>query len=169
MQPYPEMLAAGLPVNIGIDTHSNDYLENLKLAVIVGRTRARILQALGAKQPVKMPTIWSAIEGSTLASANALRRSDLGRIAAGCRADFCAVDVAGLLAGVGATPPEPLNHLLYSSGSNVTHVATDGVFQVFASRFVAADEAALRRKGGEVVASIWKKLEAEDWFKPTER
>ncbi len=36
-QQYPEALGAGMNVNIGIDTHSNDYLENLKLAVLYGR------------------------------------------------------------------------------------------------------------------------------------
>ncbi len=169
MQPYPEALAAGLPVNIGIDTHSNDYLENLKLAVIVGRTRMRLLQAAGVKTPMKMPTIWSAIEGATVAAAKGLRRNDLGKIEAGAKADLVSIDVAGLLVGTGATPPEPLNNLLYAGGASVRNVVTDGVFQVFDGRFVADDEAAVIRKGGEAVAKIWQRLANEDWFKPTAR
>lgn len=169
LQPYPEALAAGLPVNIGIDTHSNDYLENLKLAVIVGRTRMRLLQAAGNKTPMKMPTIWSAIEGATVAAAKGLRRNDLGRIEAGAKADLVSIDVGGLLVGTGATPPEPLNNLLYAGGSSVRHVMTDGVFQVHEGRFVADDEAAVIRKGGEAVAKIWKRLGEEGWFKPTAR
>lgn len=169
LQPYPEALAAGLSVNIGIDTHSNDYLENLKLAVILGRTRARLLPAMGGTQPVKPPTIWSAIEGATIHAANGLGRQDLGRIAPGARADLVSVDVAGLLVGSGATPPEPLNNLLYANGTAVRHVLTDGVFQVHDGRFVIDDEEAVVRRGGEVVAKIWRRLEAEDWFKPTPR
>lgn len=159
----------GLPVNIGIDTHSNDYLENLKLAVIVGRTRMRLLQAAGNKTPMKMPTIWSAIEGATVAAAKGLRRNDLGRIEAGAKADLVSIDVGGLLVGTGATPPEPLNNLLYAGGSSVRHVMTDGVFQVHEGRFVADDEAAVIRKGGEAVVKIWKRLGEEDWFKATAR
>lgn len=169
LQPYPEALAAGLPVNIGIDTHSNDYLENLKLAVIIGRTRVRLLQAAGNKTPMKMPTIWSAIEGATVGAANGLRRSDLGRIEAGAKADLVGIDVGGLLVGTGATPPEPLNNLLYAGGSSVRHVITDGVFQVHEGRFVVDDEAAVIRKGGQAVTKIWKRLSEEDWFRPTAR
>ena len=39
-QPYPEAADGGVRTKIGIDTHSNDYVENLKLAVICGRARA---------------------------------------------------------------------------------------------------------------------------------
>jgi len=35
-QPYPEALGHGIKTNVGIDTHSNNYLEMLKLAVITG-------------------------------------------------------------------------------------------------------------------------------------
>ena len=38
-QPYPEALAAASTTCIGLDTHSNDYLENIKLAVMQGRAR----------------------------------------------------------------------------------------------------------------------------------
>ncbi|HMO84698.1 MAG TPA: hypothetical protein PKC18_07240, partial [Lacipirellulaceae bacterium] len=42
--PYPEALGAGVAVNIGIDTHSNDYVENLKLAVLYGQAREALLR-----------------------------------------------------------------------------------------------------------------------------
>ncbi|MCX7324663.1 MAG: amidohydrolase family protein [Hyphomicrobiales bacterium] len=169
IQPYVEALAAGVATNIGIDTHSNDYVENLKLAVIVGRTRARMLQAAGSKQPVKMPTIWSAIEGATVGAANGLRRPDLGRIEKGAKADLVSIDVSGFLVGDGATPPEPLNHLLYAHGSSVRDVIIDGVYKVAAGRLVVDDEAAVVRKGGEVAQKIWRKLADENWFTPTAR
>jgi pimeloyl-ACP methyl ester carboxylesterase len=43
-------LGHGIRTNIGIDTHSNDYLEMLKTAVVVGQARYR-------KLPLKHPSI----------------------------------------------------------------------------------------------------------------
>ena len=168
IQPWVEALSAGAPTNIGIDTHSNDYLENLKLAVILGRTRARILQAGGAKD-VKLPTIWSAVEAATVKPADGLRRKDLGRIEAGARADLVSVDVAGFMVGVGARPPEPLNNLLYADGRMVRDVLVDGAFKVADGALVVDDATEVSRKGAGVVQSIWKRLAEEKWFVETAR
>lgn len=169
MQPYPEALAAGVKTNIGIDTHSNDYVENMKLAVIVGRTRARMMTAAESPNAVKMPTIWAAVQGATVNAADGLGRPDLGRIEAGARADLVSIDVGGFLVGTGATPPEPLNNLLYAHGQSVRDVIIDGVYKVMDGRFIADDADAVMRRGGEVVEKLWAQLESEDWFKPTER
>lgn len=162
-QPYPEALAAGVRTTIGIDTHSNDYVENLKLAVLYGRTRTRLLSATS---PVKLtsPTMWHAIEGATLGAAGGLGRDDLGRIALGAKADLCTIDVSGFLVGSGAVPPEPLNNLLYANGLSVCHVMTDGYFQIFDGQLVIDDEKRVRRQGGAVVEKIWAQLRAENWF-----
>lgn len=169
MQPWPEMLAAGVATNIGIDTHSNDMLENLKLAVIVGRTRARLLGGPQAPRPVKMPTIWDAVAAATVQAADGLGRRDLGRIEAGAKADLVSVAVGGLVVGTGATPPEPLNNLLYASGQDVRTVMTNGVFQVRDGRFVADDEARVVTAGGAAVQRIWDRLAADNWFTATAR
>ena len=162
-QPYPEALAAGVRTTIGIDTHSNDYLENLKLAVLYGRARARLLQA---SSPVllHLPTIWEAVQGATLEAAQGLGRDDLGRLAPGAKADLCTVDVSGFLTGSGAVPPEPLNNLLYAHGLSVRHVMVDGKFQVFHGQFVSDDAARVQQQGGAVVQKIWAQLHAENWF-----
>jgi cytosine/adenosine deaminase-related metal-dependent hydrolase len=165
-QPYPEALAAGVRTSIGIDTHSNDYVENVKLAVLYGRARARVLNSLN-QTPLPLPTIWQAIEGATLNAAVGLGRDDLGRIAPGAKADLCTIDVTGFLTGVGAPPPEPLNNLLYAHGLAVRHVMTDGYFQIFDGRLVVDDEDRVRRQGGAAVEEIWAQLHAEKWFDKT--
>ncbi len=162
--PYPEALGAGVPVNIGIDTHSNDYVENLKLAVLYGQAREALLRRT-SPVPLERPTIWTAVTGATLVPARGLRRDDLGRIRAGARADLTMIDVSGLLVGSGALPPEPLNHLLYASGANVQHVMTDGRLQVFAGRVVCDDEARVVAAGGAVAQQVWQQLEREGWFR----
>ena len=161
--PYPEALGAGVPVNIGIDTHSNDYVENLKLAVLYGQAREALLRR-ASPVPLERPSIWTAVAGATLVPAVGLRRPDLGRIRAGARADLTMIDVSGLLVGTGALPPEPLHHLLYANGTAVRHVMTDGRLQVFDGRLVA-DEAAVLDAGGRVVQKVWQQLDHEGWFR----
>lgn len=169
-QPYPEALAAGIKVNIAIDTHSNDYVENLKLAVLFGQARHQLSQELGqGAQATIMPSIWDAVDGATRVPAQALGRDDLGVIKAGARADLVSVDVTGMLVGAGAVPPEPLNHLLYANGHSVRTVMTDGQLQVRDGRFIADDADAVLDAGGKVAKKIWAQLDAEGWFSDTPR
>jgi 5-methylthioadenosine/S-adenosylhomocysteine deaminase len=167
-QPYPEALAAGVNTCIGLDTHSNDYLENIKLAVMQGRGRA---QLLGSSSPVPMrePTIWNALESATLGGARGLGRSDLGRIEAGAKADFCTVDVSGLLVGNGALPREPYNNLLYANGLSVRNVMTDGNWQWRDGKFVVEDESQIVARAAVVMEDVWRKLEKEGFFVPMPR
>jgi cytosine/adenosine deaminase-related metal-dependent hydrolase len=166
-QPYPEALAAGLSVNVGIDTHSNDMVENLKLAVLYGQARATTLGSVPGATPVRAPTVADALEGSTRIAADCLRRPDLGRIEVGARADLVAVDLGGFLVGAGTPPLEPLNNLLYANGLAVRTVVTDGRLLVDRGDFVAADADDIITRGGRVVSRIWEVLQAEGWFDPT--
>jgi 5-methylthioadenosine/S-adenosylhomocysteine deaminase len=162
-QPYPEALAAGVRANIGIDTHSNDYLENLKLAVLYGRARARLLAPPTGSAP-RLPTVRDAVDGATIVAAEGLRRTDLGRIAVGAKADLCAIDVSGFFVGSGVPGPEPLHALLYANGSAVQHVVTDGYVQMRHGRLLVDDELAIRRRGGAVMQRLWQQLRDERWF-----
>ncbi|MBT4740317.1 MAG: amidohydrolase family protein [Rhodospirillaceae bacterium] len=166
-QNYPEALAAGMDVNIGIDTHSNDYLENLKLAVLYGQARYDLMK--DGAVAVKRPTAWTAIRNATTVPAAALRRSDIGRIVEGAKADIVAIDVSGPLVGSGALPPEPLNNLLYANGMMVRHVITDGLVQVFDGHLVVDDESQVIAEGGQVMGAIYEQLQAEGWFTPLPR
>jgi cytosine/adenosine deaminase-related metal-dependent hydrolase len=162
-QPFPEALAQKMNVNIGIDTHSNDYVENLKLAVLYGQARHSLIAGT-SPIPLTRPTMWHAIEGATRVPAAGLRRSDLGRIAPGAKADLVTIDVSGPLVGVGTLPPEPLSNLMYANGLSVRHVFTDGVVQVYNGRFIAGDFERIRREAGAAVARLWDMLRAEGWF-----
>ncbi|MEO0423686.1 MAG: amidohydrolase family protein [Pseudomonadota bacterium] len=162
-QPYPEALAAGLAVNIGIDTHSNDYVENLKLAVLYGQARHSLLAEHSAAK-LQRPTIDDAVAGATRVAADGLRRPDLGRLAPGARADLVGIDVTSPLVGVGARPPEPLHHLLYANGSAVRLVMTDGQLQVNGGRFLVDDLSRVVREGGRVVSELWARLGREGWL-----
>jgi cytosine/adenosine deaminase-related metal-dependent hydrolase len=160
--PYPEALAQDMAVNIGIDTHSNDYLENLKLAVLIGQARYYLRK--DGQPPVRLPTIADAVAGATHVPATGLGRDDLGRLARGAKADWIAINVSNFLTGAGALPPEPLNNLLYASGPAVRYVMTDGVMQVANGALRVADAQKVLTDGGAVVKKIWSQLEAEGWF-----
>jgi 5-methylthioadenosine/S-adenosylhomocysteine deaminase len=162
-QPYPEALAQKMLVNIGIDTHSNDYVENLKLSVLYGQARRSLINAT-SPIPLTQPTMWNAIDGATRIAAAGLRRPDLGRIAIGAKADLVSIDVSGPLVGVGALPPEPLNNLLYANGLSVRHVMTDGRLQVWNGRFVADNFNRIAQDAGRAVTRLWGLLDAEGFF-----
>jgi cytosine/adenosine deaminase-related metal-dependent hydrolase len=162
-QPYPEALTAGVITNVGIDTHSNDYLENLKLAVICGRARARLLNS-ATGTTLKLPSVQDAVDGATWRAADGLRRPDLGRLTVGALADLCTIDVSGLLVGSGTIGPEPLNHLLYANGTAVRHVITQGYVQFFDGQMVVDDAERVERRGAAAVKTIWAQLRAERWF-----
>ncbi len=166
-QPWPEALAAGMRTNIGIDTHSNDYIENLKLAVLYGQARHSLIAS--EERPMTSPTIWTAVEAATRTAADGLGRADLGRIKPGARADLASIDVSGFLVGTGVLPPEPLNNLLYAGGKSARHVLTEGRFQVWNGTLHVDDPDRVAAAGGAATARIWDMLAAEDWFTETPR
>lgn len=164
-QPYPEALAAGVNTCIGLDTHSNDYVENIKLAVMQGRARAQLLQATSTTKLIE-PVIWHGLESATRGGARGLNRDDLGRIQAGAKADLCTIDVTGPFIGNGTLPREPWNNLMYANGLAVRNVMIDGVWKVYSGRLLFGDEANIVARAGVVVRKLWARLEKEDFFVP---
>lgn len=162
-QPYPEALASGLNISLGIDQLSNDYVENIKLATLNGQLRTNLIEKY-SKVPMRRPQVSDSVRAATAGGARMLRRDDLGKLSPGAKADLCAIDVTKPLSGVGALPPEPLHHLLYSNGRNVRHVMTNGRLQVLNGRLIVADEDRVVADGGEVAKQIWTYLENDKWF-----
>mgnify|MGYP003704609929 CR=1 FL=1 len=68
-------------------------------------------------------------------------------------------------AGSGAISPRPLWNLLYTSGSQVRNVMTDGYFQVFDNHFIVDDEAKIVKKGGEAVKRMYAELVKQGYFR----
>jgi len=162
-QVYPETLAAGVNTSIGFDTHSNDYIENIKQATIQGRARMLLLHE-ASSVPMKDPTVWDGLNSATLAGARGLGRPDLGRIEAGAKADLSTVDVSGLLVGNGIAPRDPWNNLLYANGLSVRNVVIDGVWKVREGALMFEDENTLRSRGGAAATKIWDQMERDGFF-----
>jgi cytosine/adenosine deaminase-related metal-dependent hydrolase len=162
-QPFIEALAAGINTSVGIDTHSNDMVENMKLAVLYGRARQALI-ASTSPVAVAKPGVMDMIKAATLNPANGLGRDDLGRIAVGAKADLTSIDVAGPLIGYGAAAREPLNNLLYANGLSVRNVMTNGRFQIRDQKLIVDDETRIAARGAKVVQRIWAQLDQEKWF-----
>jgi 5-methylthioadenosine/S-adenosylhomocysteine deaminase len=93
----------------------------------------------------------------------------LRRFTPGAKADFCTVDVSGLLVGNGTLPREPYNNLLYANGLSIRNVMTDGNWQVCDGNFIIEDESKVVARGGAVVQKVWAQLENEGFFVPMPR
>ncbi|MEO6943346.1 MAG: amidohydrolase family protein [Lacisediminihabitans sp.] len=162
LQPYPEMLAAGVAVGIGVDGHNMDFIETLKMAVVKGQARHNSISTPGV--PSQSPTIDDAVLGATRVTADALGRPDLGRIEAGAKADLVSMDVSGMLVGSGVISPEPLSNLLYGNGLQVRNVLIDGYWKVFDGEILFADVETLARESGRAAEKVWARLRSAGWM-----
>jgi len=162
-QPYPEALGLGVNTGIGLDAHSTDLLENVRLAVFLGRAREHLLVS---PVPLVRPSIWDALRSATTHAAAGLGRPDLGRIAAGAAADLCTVDLGARFVGARVAGPAPQNNLLYASGTAIRNVMTAGVWQVRDGRTVIVDEAPIFERRAGVLRRVWDQLEREGFFEP---
>jgi 5-methylthioadenosine/S-adenosylhomocysteine deaminase len=74
----------GVNMGLGTDTYPHNMLDEMRLVAYLARTQAN--------DPRSMSTT-ELFDAATIGGAKALGREDIGRLAAGCRADFVLVDV----------------------------------------------------------------------------
>lgn len=162
LQPYPEMLAAGVAVGVGVDGHNMDFIETLKMAVVKGQARHNTVSNPGV--PSQSPTIDDAVLGATKLTADNLGRPDLGRLEVGAKADLVTMDVTGLLVGSGRLSPEPLSNLLYGNGLQVRNVVIDGHWKVRDGALLFAEVDELKEKAGRAAQKVWDQLKDAGWM-----
>ena len=74
---------AGVKMGFGTDTFPHNMLDEMRLAMYLARTQAGHPRTLDSRELFRIATV---------GGAEALGRDDIGRLAAGCRADFVLVD-----------------------------------------------------------------------------
>jgi cytosine/adenosine deaminase-related metal-dependent hydrolase len=113
-QKYRDM---GINMGIGTDTVALDMLMEMRWAAIFCKAAERSNPLTG-----KASDIFNA---ATIGGANALRRSDLGRIEPGCKADIILIDIKNL----DCTPMrDPIKTIVFTAtGRNVSRVIVDGI------------------------------------------
>jgi len=125
---------SGVNMGLGTDTYPHNMLDELRLAAYLARTQANDPRSL---------TTTELFDAATIGGAKALGREDIGRLAAGCRADFVLVDVTHPMM---RPARDPVRSLVYAAGDRaVKDVFVDG-------RKVVAD--------GEVVTMDYRQAAA---------
>lgn len=161
---WPETLAAGINTSIGLE-FSNDYVENIKLAVMYGGARFSLRPHPEISPvPLANPDIWDALRAATVNGAKIVGREDFGRISVGALADLVSIDVTGPFVGSAALPPQPIYHLLFANGLAVVNTITEGLVQVHNRRFTMDDEQQLGADAADVLEKIWAQARDAGWF-----
>lgn len=105
----------GIPMAIGTDTYPRDLLQEARLAAYLSRVLDRDCAA---------PSAWTLLSAITNTPADILGRSDLGRLAQGCQADYLTVSLGRLRHGPIYDPISTLMHT--GLGEDVTSVVIAG-------------------------------------------
>jgi cytosine/adenosine deaminase-related metal-dependent hydrolase len=94
---------AGIPIAIGTDTHPHAMLDEMRWAAVLAKVAARDVDGASAA---------GVLEAATVGGARSLRRNDIGRLEAGCKADLVLVDLAHPMM---QPARDPLRALLFSA------------------------------------------------------
>ncbi|MFO8060807.1 MAG: amidohydrolase family protein [Bacillota bacterium] len=143
----PRYEEAGVRVGLGTDCAPQDMIAEMRLALTMARTAERGREAYDASR---------ILDAATVRGAEALRRSDIGRIAPGCAADLVSVrlDELDLLPRY-----DPLLTLVYSAtGSDVDTVLVGGETVVSEGRVLGIDEELLAGQMQEVCDGLWNRV-----------
>lgn len=148
---------AGVRTALGLDGYSMDYLSEMRAAAIVSKLTTGLSEKTTARDLVS---------AATVDGAEALSRSDLGRIEPGARADLVVVDM-----GAAHLRPvsDPLKTLVWhATAGDVAAVVVDGTLVVAEGRHRLVDEAAIIEAGAAAIHKVWAVGEDRGIVRPGE-
>jgi cytosine/adenosine deaminase-related metal-dependent hydrolase len=148
--PYQRYIDLGIPVAIGTDAYYSDLLEEVKTALLLAKIR---------EERIDRPNAADMLTAATKVGADALGRSDLGRLAVGATADVIAVNLAS---PQNSPVLDPMRMAVYyANGFDVDLVMVGGDVLIRDGRPVFADEAALAWRAQSGAERIWAQAERE--------
>jgi cytosine/adenosine deaminase-related metal-dependent hydrolase len=152
MKEFGRYKQGGVNLGVGTDTYPHNMLDEMRLVAYLARTQAG--------NPRTMSTT-DVFDAATIGGARALGRSDIGRLAPGCRADIVLVD---------ATHPrmqprhDPVRSLIYAAGDRaVKDVYVDGQKVVGDGQVLTMDFAAAAAHLAEAQKRVVANATAQDW------
>src|SRR5216683_161323 len=132
MESFAAYRAAGVNMSLGTDTNPQSVIEAMRWAAVVSKMMERNTESTTAAH---------VFDAATLGGARALGRDDLGRIAAGAKADL----VLWKASSWRMTPlRDPIKNIVYNaSDEDVDRVYVNGRVVVDGGRVLGADEGAI--------------------------
>ena len=147
----PRYLDHGITVGIGCDIWPADIIAEMRLAWFLGKHTNRTAER---------PTAMEVFTAATVGSADALGRSDLGRLAEGALADVVCIDLSRYHFGPVLDPVRAL--ITCGTGQDVDAVFVGGEPVVWEGRVLNADEDALRAAAPGILQSMLRAASERD-------
>jgi len=152
MESFAKYLARGVNMTLGTDTCPQSMLEAMKFAAVLSKTMER---------QTETTTAADVFNAATLGGARAVGRDDLGRIAAGAKADLLFFDAASTWL---VPLRDPIKNLVYSGQASDVHtVMVNGKVVMRAGKVLTVDEEAVNRALQEAGERMWSRMDGHDW------
>jgi cytosine/adenosine deaminase-related metal-dependent hydrolase len=152
MESFDQYLAAGVRTGLGTDTYPLDIVAEMRYASLISRLVDR--NAAGARPA-------DVFNAATIGGANALGRSDLGRLAVGAKADMVILNLRTTRYGPAR---DPINALVeYGSGADVETVIVDGEVVVENGRSTRINDEELFAQAETSANRVWDNWAGRDW------
>lgn len=152
MESFQRYLDAGVRMTFGCDTLPRDMLQEMRLASYL----CKVVE--GDWSAAHTRDLYNA---ATVSAAAALGRDDLGRIAAGAKADIFIADLRKLHIGPVVDPVLALVH--EATAADIETVLVDGQVVVDGGRHVSIDESWLLETGERIGAKQRAGIAARNW------
>jgi cytosine/adenosine deaminase-related metal-dependent hydrolase len=152
MKHFGRYKRGGVNMGLGTDTYPHNMLDEMRLVAYLARTQAN--------DPRSMTTT-ELFDAATVGGAKALGREDIGRLAAGCRADFVLVDVTHPMM---RPARDPVRSLVYAAGDRaVKDVFVDGRKVVADGEVVTMDYRQAAAHLHEAQKRVIQNAPSQDW------
>lgn len=156
MESFDQYLEAGVRIGLGTDTYPLDIVSEMRYASLISRLVDR--KASGARPR-------DVFNAATIGGAEALGRSDLGRLAPGAKADVVIIDLRTVRYG---PVRDPIHALVeYGCGADVETVIVDGEVVIENGRSTRIDEEELFAQAQTAANRAWDHWAARDWASRT--
>lgn len=151
LETFERYAQAGVNMGIGTDTFPSDFIQEMRMAAVMGKMTGRSTFAVSAKD---------IFYAATVNGARALGREDLGRIAPGCKADFSVVRLDNIEM---APVRDVAKNLIYSATRHsIARVYIDGACIVKGGKVNGVDEETLTGQLQELAEAGWRNVKEKD-------
>lgn len=152
LETFEQYVQEGINMGIGTDTFPSDFVQEMRMAAVMGKMTGRSTFAASARD---------IFYAATVNGAKALGRNDLGRLASGCKADFSVVRLDNIEM---APVRDVVKNMVYSATRHsIDSVYIDGECVVKDGKVKGIDEVDLSQQLQEFAEAGWRKAKEKGW------